>query len=190
MNKNGYNQKDSKCFVQCFEKQSLEILKSKTNLSRIYLLWEDEAHLKDLDSKNRLLKNKKMWQSALKWAKNERIDGFGVDKNFISSKNAENYVTSLNSYMVEDARENGMLIHVYTFAHDQDEFSWTYGKDPYLEYQSHFNIGIDGYFTDFPGTAKRFLNVKGRCHQSVNSASRKQDNFNFLYVIFFIFIIA
>jgi len=111
--RNGYNTKDSKCFIQCFERKSLEYLKSKTKASRIYLLWEDEAHLKNLDEKGRLLRNKKMWSKALDWAKRHNIAGFGLDKNFISSKNAENYITNINSYMIDDAKTDYLHMHIH-----------------------------------------------------------------------------
>ena len=184
--RNGYNTKDSKCFIQCFERKSIEYLKSKTKASRIYLLWEDEAHLKNLDEKGRLLRNKKMWSTALDWAKRHNVAGFGLDKNFISSKNAENYITNINSYMIDDAKENGLLTHVYTFAHDQDDFSWSYGKNPYLEYEPYVRVGADGLFVDFPETARSFLGTKGDCNMKINSASFKQYNCSFFFAVFHI----
>ena len=184
LNENGYDQKDSKCFIQCFEKKSLEYLRSKTKVSMIYLLWEDETHLKNLDSKERLLKNKKMWNKALEWAKSQNIDGFGLDKDFITSKNDRNYITNVNSYMIDDAKENGLVTHVYTFAQDQDDLPWSYGKDPYLEFHSYVNIGIEGFFVDFPATAKRILRPDGDCGGNSNSASHKQYQCIFFLSVF------
>ena len=183
LNKNGYNQRNSKCFIQCFEKKSLEYVRTKTNLKRVYLLWEDQAHLRNLDSNNRLLKNKQMWSSALDWAKKEKIDGFGLDKSFIVSENKNGYVSNSYSYMIEESKGNGILTHVYTFAHDEDHFPWNYGKDPYLEYQFYADMGIDGFFTDFPATAKRFLEARSYRSGNINSAALKKYDTKFFYLI-------
>ena len=34
-------------------------------------------------------------------------------------------------------------------------------QDPYSELEEHLALGVDGFFTDFPLTARRFLNYKG-----------------------------
>ena len=34
-------------------------------------------------------------------------------------------------------------------------------QDPYSELEEHLSLGVDGFFTDFPLTARRFLNYKG-----------------------------
>jgi len=69
--------------------------------------------------------------------------------------------------MDNEAKENGMLLHVYTFAHDQqlmdNRFPWNFGADPYSEYQFYAGMGVDGLFTDFPAMARRFLNSSGLC---------------------------
>ena len=88
--------------------------------------------------------------------------------------------------MIDDAKENGLLTHVYTFAHDQDDFSWSYGKDPYKEYEPYVHVGIDGIFVDFPETAKKFLVTKDDCNMKMNSASLKKYNCSFFFTIFYI----
>ena len=168
LNENGFNDSKSHCFIQSFEKKSLKNVKAITNLKRIYLLWEDEQHLRDLDSGGRLLKNQEMWRVALDWGINENIDGFGLDKNFILSTNESNYISNSYSYMVDDAKEHGMLVHVYTFAHDkEDSLPWNFGKDPYLEYTYYLKVGIDGFFTDFPAIANRFLGENDVCDLNI-----------------------
>ena len=37
---------------------------------------------------------------------------------------------------------------------------WDYGQDPYMEYDLHLSIGVDGYFSDFPQTARQFIKWK------------------------------
>ena len=69
--------------------------------------------------------------------------------------------------MIKEAKENGMLVHVYTFAHDQqlidNTFPWNFGADPYSEYQFYASLGFDGLFTGFPAMARRFLNSTAIC---------------------------
>ena len=43
-------------------------------------------------------------------------------------------------------------------------------QDPYSELEEHLALGVDGFFTDFPLTARRFLNYKGiLCGEPSNS---------------------
>ena len=37
---------------------------------------------------------------------------------------------------------------------------WEYGKDPYTEYDFYLSMGIDGYFSEFPWTARHFFDWK------------------------------
>lgn len=50
-----------------------------------------------------------------------------------------------------------MEVHAYTFRNEYHHLNWNYGQDPYNEYETYLNMGLDGYFTDFPASAKRFL---------------------------------
>ena len=50
---------------------------------------------------------------------------------------------------------------IYTFRNEYEYLScWEDQQDPYVEYQRFLNIGIDAYFTDFPGSLKRFFQSK------------------------------
>ena len=175
LNKNGYTEVNSKCFIQSFEKKSLEMLNGRTNLKRIYLLWEDVQQLSNLDSKHKGKKNMEMWNVALNWAKKENISGFGLDKNFIIAKTPNNYISQIYHYMLQEAKEYGMMVHVYTFAHDEETFLWNYGKDPDKEYQSFSDIGVDGFFTDFPAIARRSLEAQDLCINNVGTKPSPAD---------------
>ena len=49
----------------------------------------------------------------------------------------------------------------WTFRNEYEELSsWDDGQDPYVEYQRFLDVGLDGYFTDFPGSLRRFFDAK------------------------------
>ena len=160
-------EKDSKCLIQSFEKKSLELMRLMTKLRLVYFLWEDPVYTRNSSAKNVLLHNRKMWSSALDWAKRNDIHGFGLDKNFFIVKDKNGYISKSYRYMINEAKENGLILHIYTFAHDQQlmdsRFPWNFGADPYSEYQFYAGMGFDGLFTDFPAMARRFLNSTGFC---------------------------
>ena len=186
LNDNGYTDKTSNCFIQSFEKKSLENIAGKTKLKRIYLLWEDEKHLKNLDIEGRLQRNKDMWKDAIEWGKKENIDGFGLDKGFIMMKNKNDYLSNTYTYMLEDASEHGFLVHIYTLAHDKGGLlPWDFGKDPFLEYKYFLELGLDGYFSDFPAIAHTFLAQNNTCNSSIAPTSNI-SNFLLLFLLGFI----
>jgi glycerophosphoryl diester phosphodiesterase len=55
--------------------------------------------------------------------------------------------------LIDDAHAAGLLVHPYTFRDEDRYLALNYNGDPTLEYEQFFSLGIDGMFTDFPGTA-------------------------------------
>ena len=54
-----------------------------------------------------------------------------------------------------------MSVFSWTFRNEYQELSsWEDGQDPYVEYQRFLDVGLDGYFTDFPGSLRRFIDAK------------------------------
>jgi len=53
-----------------------------------------------------------------------------------------------------------MKVHVYTFRNENHFLRWDYGQDPFVEYEAFLELGIDGFFTDFPGSLRRFLEAQ------------------------------
>jgi glycerophosphoryl diester phosphodiesterase len=51
--------------------------------------------------------------------------------------------------VIERAHAKGLLVHTWTFRDDASGYGF---KDPKLEMQAYFRLGIDGVFTDFPAT--------------------------------------
>ncbi|HEY8357074.1 MAG TPA: glycerophosphodiester phosphodiesterase family protein, partial [Ramlibacter sp.] len=51
--------------------------------------------------------------------------------------------------VIERAHARGLLVHAYTFRNDASGYGF---KDPQAEMAYYMNLGVDGVFTDFPGT--------------------------------------
>ena len=94
------------------------------------------------------------------WAIDNNIDGFGVTKDALVLKTSDNHIDRVNSRFVEDTHAVGKQVHVFTFRNEYMHLLWDYGQDPYTEYDFHLSMGVDGYFSDFPRTARQFLNWK------------------------------
>lgn len=54
--------------------------------------------------------------------------------------------------LIADAHEAGLLVHSYTFRNESKYLAGLYAGDPKAEYQTFFEAGIDGVFTDFANT--------------------------------------
>jgi glycerophosphoryl diester phosphodiesterase len=54
--------------------------------------------------------------------------------------------------LIEDAHAAGLLVHAYTFRDEDRYLAPEYNGNPELEYEQFFSLGLDGLFTDFPGT--------------------------------------
>ncbi|BAZ38633.1 glycerophosphoryl diester phosphodiesterase [Calothrix sp. NIES-4101] len=54
--------------------------------------------------------------------------------------------------LVEDAHSAGLLVHLYTLRNEGVFLAPDYNGDPAKEYKQFIELGVDGFFTDFPGT--------------------------------------
>jgi len=57
--------------------------------------------------------------------------------------------------VVEDAHAAGLLVHPYTFRNEERYLTADYLGNPELEYEQFIQLGVDGYFSDFPGTGDK-----------------------------------
>jgi glycerophosphoryl diester phosphodiesterase len=57
------------------------------------------------------------------------------------------------SSLVADAHAAKLLVHAYTFRDEKRRLASDYGGNPLEEYKAFINAGVDGFFSDFPGTA-------------------------------------
>jgi len=131
----GYRDETQACFIQCFELESLEYLSNRTKLPLVYL------------TGGRLSDDKLSEISQYAY-------GIGVSKNVIVQVGADNHILR-NTTFVQDCHDQGLKVHAYTFRNDQLPFD--YGMDANQEYLKFLNMGIDGYFTDFPASLNNFF---------------------------------
>ncbi|HEY0858109.1 MAG TPA: glycerophosphodiester phosphodiesterase [Albitalea sp.] len=57
------------------------------------------------------------------------------------------------SSVVADAHQLGLLVHPYTFRNEQKRLAGDFGGNPVNEYLAFYELGVDGLFSDFAGTA-------------------------------------
>jgi glycerophosphoryl diester phosphodiesterase len=79
-------------------------------------------------------------------------DGKPDDLNNDGLINDADKVTLAPSSLVSDAHKEGLLVHPYTFRNESQYLASDYNNNPELEFRQFINLGVDGYFTDFPGT--------------------------------------
>jgi glycerophosphoryl diester phosphodiesterase len=61
-------------------------------------------------------------------------------------------VTGAPTTLIQDAHKAGLLVHLYTLRNESFFLPSSYSGDPANEYKQFINLGVDGFFTDFPGT--------------------------------------
>jgi glycerophosphoryl diester phosphodiesterase len=78
-------------------------------------------------------------------------DGNADDLNGDGVVNGRDRVASEPSTLVENAHDEGLFVHAYTFRNEPRFLVSSYA-DAAAEVTAFFNLGVDGLFTDFPGT--------------------------------------
>ena len=73
----------------------------------------------------------------------------GVERTGDTTLNLNDRRVEGSTGVVERAHAKGLLVHTWTFRDDAGGYGF---KDPKLEMQAFFKLGIDGLFTDFPAT--------------------------------------
>ncbi len=61
-------------------------------------------------------------------------------------------ITGTPTTLIPDAHKAGLFVHLYTLRNESFFLPSSYQGDPVNEYKQFINLGIDGFFTDFPGT--------------------------------------
>lgn len=79
-------------------------------------------------------------------------DGQPDDLNGDGVINDADRVTLAPTSLVEDAHAQGLLVHPYTFRNEGRFLASDYKNNPEAEFRQFIDLGVDGYFTDFPGT--------------------------------------
>jgi glycerophosphoryl diester phosphodiesterase len=59
--------------------------------------------------------------------------------------------------LIQDAHKAGLMVHLYTLRNDSFFLASDYKNDPTKEFKQFIDLGVDGFFTDFPGTGRSVL---------------------------------
>ncbi|MBF2029519.1 MAG: esterase-like activity of phytase family protein [Oscillatoriales cyanobacterium C42_A2020_001] len=94
------------------------------------------------------------WKRMIVSVKNvdNNNDGNPDDLNNDGVINDADRVTLTPTSLISDAHEQGLFVHAYTFRNEVRFLASNYNNNPELEYRQFIQLGVDGYFTDFPGT--------------------------------------
>ena len=78
----------------------------------------------------------------------------------VRGKATDKFIALLN-FLFQQLHGHDLTVFSWTFRNEYQELSsWEDGQDPYVEYQRFLDVGLDGYFTDFPGSLRRFIDAK------------------------------
>ncbi|BCL37973.1 phytase [Nostoc sp. MS1] len=79
-------------------------------------------------------------------------DGQADDVNGDGLVNDADKTLTTPTSLVQDAHNAGLLVHPYTFRNEGRYLAADYNGNPQAEFSQYIQLGVDGYFTDFPGT--------------------------------------
>jgi glycerophosphoryl diester phosphodiesterase len=79
-------------------------------------------------------------------------DGIADDVNKDGLVNDADKTTLPPTSLINDAHKAGLQVHPYTFRNEGRYLAADYNGNPELEFRQFINLGVDAYFTDFPGT--------------------------------------
>jgi len=141
----GYRGKSDPCFIQCFEHSEVRRLRESLGWrGRLIQLLGGEKPGEDGSDYVRFRTPEGLRELAA-W-----VDGIGPSMGDVVKGNApgERRITPL----VADARAAGLAVHPYT-ARADDLPKWAAGYEEVVAALAE--AGVEGYFTDFPGLARR-----------------------------------
>jgi glycerophosphoryl diester phosphodiesterase len=159
LNSNGYTKPTDPIFIQSFEVANLKQLDRLTNLPLIQLLDADDVRadgsLIEISPYDFVVGGDRRTYADLRTPQglaeiSTYADGIGPWKRMIISDAGGRGTTPTT--LISDAHAAGLLVHAYTFRNEPGFLLSDYNGDPQLEFQQFFNLGLDGLFTDFPGT--------------------------------------
>ena len=145
----GFSSESDPCYLQAFEISSLEYVRERTELKLVFLLEQNIteqvwARLDDL-----------------------KLAGIGVDKGGLvtpghkDDEGRGSVQWGAPTTFLETVHQHNIKAHGFTFRNEWRKLYWEHGQDPYSQLEEFYDLEIDGYFSDFPLTIRRFLNYKG-----------------------------
>ncbi|WP_414579155.1 phytase [Anabaena sp. CCY 9402-a] len=101
------------------------------------------------------------WKRMIRSVQGVDADGDGQadDVNGDGAVNDADKTLTAPTTLIQDAHAAGLLVHAYTFRNEGRYLAADYNNNPEAEYRDLIQLGLDGYFTDFPGTGDRVRDV-------------------------------
>jgi glycerophosphoryl diester phosphodiesterase len=152
LDKYGYRDRDDLCVVQSFEIANLKQLAGMTKVHLVQLM--EEAHKQPGDvvaAGGKLTYGEMMRPEGLREIA-KYATTIGPWKESILPRDKSNHLGK-PSTLIADAHAAGLAVVPYTFRNEPQFLAEEYAGDPNAEFKKWFAMGIDGLFTDFPGTA-------------------------------------
>lgn len=145
----GLTEITSPVIVQSFELSSLSLVAESLKVRLIFLI--DEPHIRPFDEVDTggtqtygdLIKASSLKKIA------RQMYGIGPYKQLILPESKDGKLQS-PTRLIQDAHTAGLKVHVYTFRADSQYLNPIYGGDMKKEVLRFLELGIDGFFTDFP----------------------------------------
>ncbi len=181
---NGLDKKDSAVFIQSFEVGNLKELNTLIDVPLVQLLDAEDVALDgtlieirpadfvasgdqrtygDLRSPEGLKEIATYadgigpWKRMIVSVKGTDADGDGEadDVNKDGSVNDADKTTTAPTTLIQDAHNAGLQVHPYTFRNEARYLAADYKGDPEAEYRQFISLGVDAFFSDFPGTGDK-----------------------------------
>lgn len=184
LKENGLDKADSPVFIQSFEVGNLKELNQKIDVPLVQLLDATDIELDGtlietqpydfvISGDNRTYGDIRSpeglkevatyadgigpWKRMIVSVKGTDTNGDGKadDVNGDGAVNDADKTLTEPTMLVQDAHDAGLLVHPYTFRNEGLYLAKDYNGDPEQEYRQFIGLGVDGYFTDFPGTGDK-----------------------------------
>ncbi|MBD2099185.1 glycerophosphodiester phosphodiesterase [Trichocoleus sp. FACHB-591] len=178
LNKNGYIGLNAPVFIQSFEVGNLQQLNQLTDVPLVqlfggatekpydFILSGDARTYGDLTRPNALTAIAS-YANGIGPSKRLIIPAATIDQNQDGKPddlNGDGVISDADRFLqspttlVDDAHTAGLLVHPYTFRNENFFLAQDYNGNPEREYEQFFALGVDGVFSDFPGTAVQVRN--------------------------------
>ena len=158
LERHGYTDQDSKCLVQCFELPILEYVRSHTAVNLLYLTNRPEV-----------AGNPEVLQNL----QDQRILFICVNKGMLlHTDNSRHCDQEPNEELIYKIKSFGLKLFAYTFKTETNSLCWENAGDYRNELETFYNLGLDGYFSDFPNTVHSFLQEKFKREESYGFLNR------------------
>jgi glycerophosphoryl diester phosphodiesterase len=178
LNKNGYIGFNAPVFIQSFEVGNLQQLNQLTDVPLVqlfggaterpydFVLNGDTRTYGDL-TKSDALTAIASYANGIGPSKRLIVPAATVDQNKDGQPddlNGDGVISDADQFLrspttlVKDAHAAGLLVHPYTFRNEGFFLAQDYNGNPEREYEQFFALGVDGLFSDFPGTAVQVRN--------------------------------